>query len=155
MLTEIKGIISCEPPGDFKGQDALKKADPAKQHMGQKGVYKIQRVGSGWGGGQGTGSLDQQISRNPWFKESRGILWNRQVKMMTQKSAGTFQVSYSSKWQYLVSPSLKVPQCHNQLLAVNSKTVFETTIFPLVTWRTAVHFNHLSGFLFCFPQKWW
>lgn len=47
MLTEIKGIISCESTGDFKGQEALKKADPAKQHMGQKGVYKIQRVGSG------------------------------------------------------------------------------------------------------------
>lgn len=97
MLTEIKGIISCESTGDFKGQEALKKADLAKQHMGQKGVYKIQRVGSGCGGGQWTGSLGQRITRNPWFKESRGILWNRQVKIMTQMSFWIPQVSYSSK----------------------------------------------------------
>lgn len=44
--------------------------------------------------GRITGPADNQESM---FKESRGILWNRQVKIMTQMSVGTLQVSYSSK----------------------------------------------------------
>ena len=84
----------------------------------------------------------------------RGMVQSGQANRWHRWAFGHARVSHDRKCKAVSHDDNTY--CCDQLLAVNSKTVYEPYPFPTGIWRTGVHIHRPSAFRFWVPPKqWW